>query len=249
MKIKINDIELYYEEYGKGEPIIFSYGWLDDCSVWSYQIETFAKNYRAILYDHRGHGKSDKPDDDYSVQALLNDLCSFVQMLSLEKVALVGFSLGGMVALLYTLQHPTKVSKLILVGTAAKMAWPMHVFRALTHILPYRTVLQIISRFKFYSPPRQTIKANMSRAEQVPRAVAYKCLREFTKNYDIRNTVFQIKVPTLIIVGEKDRLNLKESQHLNKEIKDSKLQIIPDSGHMVMIEKPGEFNQIVQQFI
>ena len=65
-KIKVNDVELYYEMHG----IIFVHGWMDDCSAWNSQIDFFAKNYKVITYDHRGHGRSDKPKGGYSIQAL-----------------------------------------------------------------------------------------------------------------------------------------------------------------------------------
>nr|QNO54246.1 2-succinyl-6-hydroxy-2,4-cyclohexadiene-1-carboxylate synthase [Methanosarcinales archaeon ANME-1 ERB7] len=63
-------MELYYEAHGDGEPIIFVHGWMDDCSAWDSQIEFFAKKYNVIAYDHRGHGKSDKPKGGYSIQAI-----------------------------------------------------------------------------------------------------------------------------------------------------------------------------------
>lgn len=109
MKTKINDIELYYDLHGEGEPIIFSHGWLEECSMWGSQVESFAKNYAVILYDHRGHGRSDKPRGNYSLQVLSNDLYSLMQKLKLENAALVGFSLGGMAALIFALEHPDKV--------------------------------------------------------------------------------------------------------------------------------------------
>lgn len=249
MKAKVNDIELYYEQYGESEPIIFSHGWLDDCSAWNSQIELFAKNHTVILYDHRGHGRSDKPRADYSVKALSNDLDSFMQTLKLERVTLVGFSLGGMVALMFTLQHPAKVSKLVLVGTTAKMAMPAHILSALRYILPYRTFVRIASKPRFYKPSQHIIEDFIPRAMKVPKYAAYKCFAELTNNYDIRNRVSYIKVPTLIIVGEKDMTNLKGSQHLSREIEGSRLQVISGCGHSVMIEKPEEFNQILQQFI
>lgn len=249
MKTKVDDIELYYEQYGEGEPIIFSHGWLDDCSVWNSQIELFARNHTVILYDHRGHGKSDKPRGDYSVRALSSDLHSLIQMLKFEKVTLVGFSLGGMAALMLTLQHPAKVAKLVLVGTTAKMKVSIYILYTLRYILPYRTFARIVSRIKIYKPSQEIIKDNMSRAMEVPKHAAYKCLAEFTRNYDIRNRVSEIKVPTLIIVGAKDRTNLKASVRLNREIEGSTLRVISDIGHSVMIEKPEEFNQLVRQFI
>lgn len=248
MRIKANGIELYYEQHGEGEPIIFSYGWLDDYSVWNYQIEELAKDHRVILYDHRGHGKSDKPKGDYSIETLANDLHTIIQNLNLERANLVGFSMGGEAAIVFTLRHPSKVTKLILVGTTAKMSWPMHFLGFLTSILPYRTILAIVSRAKYYRPSRQTIDSNISRAMQVPRDIAYECLREINK-YDTRSKLSQIEVPTLIIIGEKDRPNFKGSQYLNREIKGSKLKIMAHAGHTVMIEKPNEFNRLVQHFI
>jgi len=249
MKAKVNDIELYYERYGEGDPIIFSHGWLDDCSVWNSQTKVFATTHTVILYDHRGHGRSDKPQRDYSVQALSRDLYSLIRMLRFEKVTLVGFSLGGMASLMFTLEHPANVTKLVLVGTTAKMARSIYVLYALRYIIPYRTFARIVSRIKMYKPLQEIMRDNMSRAMKVPKHVAYKCMEEFTRNYDLRNRVSGIHVPTLIVVGEKDLTNLRASERLNREVKGSILRVIPSSGHSVMIEKPEEFNQVARQFI
>ena len=249
MKTKINDIELYYELHGEGEPIIFSHGWLEDCSIWGSQVESFAKNYAVILYDHRGHGRSDKPRGDYSVKVLSNDLYSLMQKLKLEKATLVGFSLGGMAALIFALEHPGKVSKLVLVGTTAKMALTVHIIRVLRYVTPYKTVARMVCKRRFYKPSKQIVEDELAKAMRVERYAAYECLKEFTKNYDIRDKVSKIEVPTLIIVGEKDKINLKASQYLNREIKGSELRIVSGSGHTVMVEKTEEFNQILEEFI
>ena len=249
MKVKVNDVELYYEQYGSGEPIIFSHGWLDDCSVWNSQTELFAKNHTVVLYDHRGHGKSAKPRGDYSVQTLSRDLHSFIQILDFEKVILVGFSLGGMAALIFTLEHPAKVAKLVLVGTTPKMATSIYTLFALRYIVPYRTFARIVSRIKIYKPSQEIIRDNISRAMAGPKYAAYECMEEFTRNYNIRNRLSEVSVPTLIIVGEKDRTNLKASERLNREIEGSILRVISGCGHSVMIEKPAEFNQLLRQFI
>jgi pimeloyl-ACP methyl ester carboxylesterase len=65
--VKVGDINIYYERYGKGAPVVFAHAFLDNCSVWKAQTDVLAQNHTVILYDHRGHGRSDKPKGDYSV--------------------------------------------------------------------------------------------------------------------------------------------------------------------------------------
>jgi len=252
--MKIDDVELYYEAHGEGKPIVFSHAYLNDCSIWDSQVKHFIKNYDIILYDHRGHGRSDHPkggEENYSVQVLSNDLYALMQKLNLEKPILVGFSLGGMAAILFALEHPDKISKLVLVGATAKLTLPTSAkfFGLLGVFLPYETFLRMLCKYRFYKPSKQIVDEEFARASKVDKSIAFECWKELAENYDVRDKVSKIEVSTLIIVGERDKINLGASQYLNREIKDSELRIIPDSGHTVMIEKPQEFNQILEEFI
>ncbi|MCD4767812.1 MAG: alpha/beta hydrolase [Methanosarcinales archaeon] len=250
MKMKVNDIELFYEVRGEDEPIIFSHGWMCDCSVWNSQIEFFAEKYKVVAYDQRGHGRSDKPKGDYSVQTLSNDMHSLIQKLDIEKVTLVGHSMGGMAALVFALDHPDKVSKLVLVGTSAKMDFSGYIqLWIMMHIFSYESFARRMIDL-LYDPSEQVKKEAFDRAMNTPKFVSYDCATEFMKNYDIRDRVSEIKVPTLIIVGEKDEATpAKMSQLLNREIEGSKLQIISDTKHMPLIDKAKELNEIIQKFI
>ena len=250
-KIKVNDVELYYEMHGEGEPIIFVHGWMDDCSAWNSQIDFFAKKYNVIAYDHRGHGRSDKPEGGYSIRTLSKDLHALIKELKLEKVTLVGHSMGGMTALLFTLDHPDIVSKLVLVGTTAKMTFSFRfVLWVMLHIFSYDSFVRGKIKYNYYEPSEQVIKAALDRAMETPKYAAYACFTAFTKNYDIRDKVSEIKVPTLIFVGEKDKSTpVAMSQYLNSQIEGSKLHIVPDCKHMVMIDKSEELNEIMGAFI
>jgi len=258
VKVKIDDTELYYEAHGEGKPIVFSHGWLEDCSIWDSQVKHFAKNYTLILYDHRGHGRSDKPkvgEGNYSMHVLSNDLYALIQRLNLEKPIVIGFSMGGFAAILFALEHPDKISKLVLVGSTAKMTLPTSAIffgprGILRFLMPYKTYLRGLTEYsRFYKPSKQMVDEELARASKVDKSIASECWKELTENYDVRDKVSEIEVPTLVIVGEKDNVNLEASRYLNREIKGSELRIIPDSGHTVMIEKPQEFNQILEEFI
>jgi len=127
--------------------------------------------------------------------------------------------------------------------------FPLLIVRVLRYVFPYKTVARDVCKRKFYKSSKQIAEDALARAMTVDSYVAYECLKEFTKNYDVRDRVREIKVPTLIIVGEKEKINLEASRYLNREIKDSELRIVPSSGHIVMIEKSEEFNQILGEFI
>jgi len=250
MKAKVADIELYYEVHGGGEPIIFDHGMWDDCSVWNSQIQFFETKHKVIAYDHRGHGRSDKPKGNYSIQTLADDLYSLIQELNLEKVTLVAHSTGGMAALLFALNHPDKISKLVLVGSAARLSAPQSFMLMLWYILPYKTFVRLMTRNKYYKPSQQVLEHALDMALNVPRHVAYECWKELANNYDTSRSLYRINVPTFITVGKKDMtMSVGKSLILNKRIQGSELRIIPDCGHMVMLEKPDELNQVLDEFI
>jgi 3-oxoadipate enol-lactonase len=251
VKLKANEIELYYNEEGKGSPIVFIHGWMDDHSMWNYQIDFFSKNYRVIAYDQRGHGRSDKPQNGYSIKTLSDDLNNFTQKLNVGKFTLVGHSLGGMAAMLFALEHPEKVSKLVLISTGAKSDTSMRIMLwVLIHALPYSIFADGSVEFKYFKPSKQIKAEALDRALRTPKYAACKCLREFSTNYDIRDRVSSIKVPTLIIVGDKDTSTpVVMSRYLRREIEGSKLAIIPDSKHMPMIERADMVNEVIGEFL
>ena len=118
------------------------------------------------------------------------------------------------------------------------------------HIYSYESFARGMIDFLYHEPSEQVIKEALERAMKTPKFAAHECFKEFTKNYDIRDRVSEIKVPTLIIVGEKDEVTpAKMSQFLNREIEGSKLQIISNTKHMPMIDKAKELNGIIQKFI
>jgi len=251
---KVGDINLYYEQYGKGDPVIFAHAFLDNCSVWKAQIDVLAQKHTVILYDHRGHGKSDKPKGDYSVQTLADDLNGLILALKLDRVTLVGNSIGGMTVLTLALNHPDRVSKLVLVCTTPRLTIQLPVIGSilgrLCSLFPYGMFARTVQRTKIYRPSKEATNQALERAMQVSRYAAYKCWRSLLANYDIRSQVSRIKVPTLIVAGEKDwSIPIKMSRFLHSSIEGSRLEVISDCGHLPMIEKPEEFNNILTGFL
>jgi pimeloyl-ACP methyl ester carboxylesterase len=264
MKMKVNDVELYYEVHGEGEPMIFVNGWLDTCEVWKSQVEYFSKTgYKVIGYDNRGFGQSDKPKGPYSIKALKDgsclysmetlaeDLYALMQKLEIERAILVGHSMGTFISMQFALAHSDKVSKLVLVGAAAKMPAIFKFGAPLLFNLPWEIATGILNGFAKVKPSKQHFEDAMRWARMAPRYASYACIKEFLFNYDIRDRLSEIKIPTLIVVGEHDLLGTPMfcNREVNRGIKGSELVIIPKATHTVQNEFPEEFNRSLEKFI
>ncbi len=118
-----DSVQLYYEDWGSGKPIVFIHGWPSSHEMWEYQLTYFgAKGFRCIAYDRRGFGKSSKPWESYDYNTLASDLKLLMDQLDLQDVTLVGFSMGGgEVARYCSLYNQARVSKVVLVGTVLPM--------------------------------------------------------------------------------------------------------------------------------
>lgn len=153
--------------------------------------------------------------------------------------------------MVFALEHPEKVSKLVLVSTGAKSDTSIRIMLwVLIHALPYSIFADGSVDFKYYKPSKQIKAEAVDRALRTPKFAACECLREFCSNYDIRDRVSIIKVPTLIIVGDKDTSTpVNMSRYLRREIEGSKLAIIPDSKHMPMIDRADTVNEVIGEFL
>ncbi len=252
--VRVGGINLHYEVYGRGDPIVLSHGFLDNCSVWRDLVEMMAGKHTVVLYDHRGHGRSDKPRGDYSVRSLAEDLHGLLLGLDLDRVAVVGHSLGGMIALTLALEHPHLVSKLVLVCTTARLVPQLQitgrVMAGMGYLVPYGMFAEKFMKLRVVDPSEESADAGSDRVTRTPKHVAYDCGKRLLTGYDVRRSVSRVKAPTLILAGERDRgAPVAMSRFLHREIKGSRLHIMPGCGHLPMIEKPREFNSLLLDFL
>ena len=117
-KVKVNDINIYYEIHGKGFPFFLIRGLSSDVYRWPPNfISELSKNFKIILFDNRGAGRTDKPDIEYSIEMMATDTTGLMKVLNIEKAHILGYSMGGHIAQLIALNYPEKVKKLILCST------------------------------------------------------------------------------------------------------------------------------------
>jgi len=253
--ISNNNIRIYYEKYGSGVPIIFLHGFSLDSRMWQPQIDRFSKNHTVIVFDARGHGKSDSPETGYSREDRTTDLRNLLDYLRFSKVHLVGFSMGGGDALSFAIDHQERLHSLTLVGSVASGWQPLQRLRDFSRAAKESGVEEARQQYM------DSVLSYYDRRHSQVRKIMENIIADFKGGpwldpmrgrYEKRDDTALaagIKVPTLIMVGQHDIFFRKLAGQLHETIKGARLEILQDAGHMLTLESPERFNSKLVQFL
>lgn len=250
MKHSINGINISYCEKGNGEYCLFLHGNRDKKEVFERLVPYLEKQYHLVFLDMRGHGDTDAPLEGYSFEQFLSDIDIFTEVRGMKSFHLIGHSLGGVISILYSLKYPKKVKSLVLMGTSAYFVPRFKrppVGTAIDKEVIKNTNQNAIPYFflEQYNDVQEEIVSNWAR---VPSHVHEKMIQ--MGHPDLRDRIKEITKPTLLIVGEKDRIcTVKDGVLLNKGIQNSELKLIQDTAHFMFMEKPQEVAEIILAFL
>lgn len=253
MKYTIGNLSLNVEEQGTGEPtLVFLHYWGGSLRTWDKVVARLADSFRCVAYDIRGWGKSDAPASGYSISDMAIEAASLIEMLGLKKYVLVGHSMGGKVAQLLASRKPTGLAGLILVAPAppTPVRFPDEIRQQQIHAYDNReSVIQTVGFLTARLPApeilEQIIEDSLGASREAVLAWPTSSLLE-----DISAEVPKIDVPTLILAGEKDRVDSVE-QHRREilaRIPNARLEIVKGSGHLVPIDEPAQLASAIAQF-
>lgn len=221
--------QLYYKEKGQGEPLILLHGNGENHEYFRNQTEYFSKSYRVIALDTRGHGKSPRGDEPFTIRQFAEDLREFMDEKKIEKAILLGFSDGGNIALIFALRYPQRVSRLILNG-ANLYGSGVRPSVQIPIILGYH----IARLFAGHS-----LKARRN-AEM---------LRLMVKDPDIKPEELKaVAIKTLVIVGTKDMIKAQHTALIKENLPNASLRIL-SGDHFIAAKNPKKFNQAVEEFL
>jgi len=260
---KVNNVNIYYEVHGEGEPVVLLNGIFMNTKSWFYQYTVLSRKYKVILHDLRGQWNSEKPknEDAYSIEIHADDLKELLDKLRITNIHLVGTSYGGEIALQFAIKYPEYVKDLIVITAASEI----HLDLKLSALRwmegaktkdPYKFILSWIN--DVYSEEFlnkvgwqfiEKLKATYSSGFDFDAAVLL--LKSFLRLEEkpLTPLLKKINVPTLIIAAEKDRIKPpKYSRIIAENISNSELVIVNNAGHAVVLEKPGVVNSLIIGF-
>ena len=211
----VDGVELYYESHGEGRPLLLVPGLGADLRIFAWLTGDLSRRCRVVSFDPRGSGRSAKPDAPYSIETMADDAAGILGALDIERSAVMGYSMGGRIALALSLRHPGLVDRLVLAATSARTpervtAWQRFVTEVLSRI-PLPTSVDPQPRYAF---ERQ---------------------RQASRQFDCSNRLGEIEVPTLVIHGRADRMvPLALARELHAGIAGSRLEVVP-GGHGALL--------------
>jgi len=223
------DITHYFIEEGSGEPLILLHGNGGNCSYFSKQMSEFAATYHVYAIDTRGHGKTDRGEAPFTIRQFADDLLGFMDSHSIDKANILGFSDGANIAMVFAINYPTRVHRLILNGGNLN---DKGVKRSVQ--IPIEIGYKIASTFADKKPKA---KAN---AEMLNLMVN-------EPNIAVENLA-KIQASTLVIAGTSDVIKEEHTRLIAENIPNAELKIIK-GGHFIANKSSAEFNKIVLEFL
>lgn len=264
-KAPINGVDIYYEVAGSGPPLVLVHGFACGIRSWDHQVRALSRSRRVITYDVRGHGISEAPAgaDAYSQPTSVADLLGLLDHLRIRRAAVGGLSMGGNIALNFTLAHPRRVSALIVADTGAgsdeTADWrdTAHVFAdaldrdGIERFADLACENPLFARYIATGPAAERFIRSCLMTHRA-RGIAHTAREVLARRptiYSLEPRLRRLRVPTLLIVGEHDEICLKVHRFMADVIPGARHVVIPGVGHLTNLEAPARFNAEVRRFL
>jgi pimeloyl-ACP methyl ester carboxylesterase len=243
--VNTGSVNIYYQQEGRGEALLFVHGSGADHTLWSQQHQALKNEYRVASLDLNGHGQSPRREGA-GLATYTEDVLAVMEALQ-GPIVLLGHSLGGAVALNIALRQPKNLRAVGLIGTGAKLRVHPQILAAIATDFP--SAIELLLNWEFREGTPQELREQ--RRAQMARNGQASLHRDFTTcdGFNVMDRLGEIRVPALIVCGRDDKLTpVKYSQYLKDQLREVRFEVIEAAGHNVMIEQPDALNRVIREF-
>jgi len=247
------NIEICYQISGNenGPKMVLIHGLFLNSDCWKFQLEFFESNFHILRFDLRGHGRSTKPEKQFVIRNYVDDMLALLNHIKWKReLYIIGHSLGGMIALVYGIENPSHVRKMVIADSFCFVSQ-----EAVTDVVG-RINSSKLEEFAIGISERGMNPYDDEKAEFVAKLVTEhmskkNCLQatEASAGFNICENLKSLHIPITLLVGKKDITTpVWASTMMHQWLPQSELIILPDAGHLTIIDHPDEFNDQVFSF-
>lgn len=256
-------MRIYYEEHGAGSPLVLAYGIGGNTGMWDVNVEALASRHRLILWDPRGHARSDSPEDParYSFRRWALDLRDLLDHLRLRRAHVGGLSMGGGIATRFALLYPTRATALIVTNSSSAAGVPLSpdslIMRARSIKITLEQGMDAMAEFAMTANPNVAGRLALAPEAKAEFYAEYRALspigyanalRALLAMDHITDQLRTIRIPTLLIGGDQDP-SLAPMQLMHRKTRGSKLIVLSPAGHFGNRDQPAAWNRAVLEFL
>lgn len=253
----VGSLSLRYRDEGSGPVLVLIHGVGSRLEAWDEIVDALGGRYRTVRLDQRGHGLSDKPAGPYSLADMVGDVAGLLDVLGIARCHLAGFSLGGLIAQGFALDHPGRLDRLVLLSTIAgrteeERARVAERLEVVDKGLPGDHFRNSLSRWftDAYLAANPEVIARAEAANKANDPKAYAAAYRVLATYDLADRLHEITAPTLVATGEFDvGSNTRMAHLMHERIAGSQLHIFPGMKHSILAEIPGEVAGLMDRFL
>ncbi len=259
MRVRANGIEMNVESSGEGKCLVLIHGYTDNLNLWYNQVPAFSEHYRVVTYDVRGFGKTEVRDVTYSMSLFAEDLRALIEALGIESACVLGYSMGGRIALEFALTHPEMTAGLIFAnsGMGETPSQEMQERRQMMVGVLQQGDIEVISELMTEASFSPGLRERDPAAFEKYKAIKMQndpseylaIMQAIVDAIDSPADFGSLSCPVLIIAGDRDGfMDVRVGESMKKDIRNAELKILP-TGHAAAIEEPEAFNRTVLRFL
>lgn len=244
-----NDVSLKYTLAGSGPPVMLSHGFSATSRMWDNQSETFADTHRVLTWDMRGHGQTQGPEAQagYSEAETVADMAALLDACEIDRAVIGGLSLGGYMSLAFYNAHSDRVRALMLFDTGPGYRNPDARAKWNERAEQWATTLESDGLDAFKTMGTDEMRADWHDSAEGLAKAARGMLAQFDSA--VLESLPNVTVPTLVLVGENDTPFIPPSEYMAKKIPNAEYVVIPDAAHAANMHNPTAFNAAVLSFL
>ncbi|MFO0598651.1 MAG: alpha/beta fold hydrolase [Myxococcaceae bacterium] len=248
---------MHLEDHGgSGPPLLLLHGLGSSGEDWSLMVDELAKTWRVLVPDVRGHGRSEKPSGAYSVPLFAGDIAALCDVLGLQKVHVVGISMGGMIGFQLAVDRPALVASLTVINSGPelvprtwqqKLGLQMRVW--IIKAFGPKALAKKLATALFPNPGQEKLRAEIEQRIGANEKDVYLRATKGLFNWSVEARIHQLEIPVLVLASEHDYTPVDFKRAYLKKLKHGRLEVIPGSRHAATGDSPGLLNAAISKFL